>query len=542
MNKIKYFVLITVLIMGMIFSCSDETAVIAEEKPGAAESEAAKIMDVEVISYVDYAKICAENEQTTVNIIENLCLNDIPVPYDSIDNSYYLTIAADDHLNKYKLTHDSREVCIKFVEGLDLNFSLAEAAASGKSYKLFAYDSSSYLLCKIVFTYMPVMTIDNNGIVDDYNYPIASAETDAKMTLTYAGTRQESEIIINIRGGSSRAFPKVSYKMNLVSGSDQNNLNLIGMREDDDWVLLAIYTDESKIRDRLSYDLWSAFGAKNNNYGIHNGAQIKYIELILNGRYWGLYGLVVPVDKKQQNINDKKGEILCKTESWDIPKSSELRRADSAQTVDSIVMNHPKEPNKVSWGIVADFVELIYESDDNVFMDKIADTADIGNVLDYWILVNVISGEDNAWKNMYITFKKDISGYTALVCPWDCDLSWGVTWDGDGALFWQYKEKELTRLIGAGELPNRLILLDVNGARRKLQIRWKALRKGILSDDSLIRQVDMLTDEIKKSGTWDREIKRWPSGGHVLDDNLYIKNFIKGRMKFLDEYIEKINR
>jgi spore coat protein CotH len=330
--------------------------------------------------------------------------------------------------------------------------------------------------------------------------------------------------------------------MNLVSGEDQNNLNLLDMREDDDWVLLAVYTDESKIRDHMAQELWSSFAAKNNDYGIHNGAQMKYIELILNGRYWGLYGLVVPVDKKQQSICDEKGEILCKTESWDIPSSNKLRKSGSADTTDSIVMEQPQVPNQASWNVVADLVELIYESDDKKFAENIADTVDIDNVIDYWIMINVTSCDDNSWKNMYITFKQKNSGYIAIVCPWDCDLSLGVTWDENAALFWQYKEKELTELIGAGELPNRILNLNVNGAQKKLLIRWKALRQGILSNESLTEQVDTLTDEIKNSGTWDREVIRWPSGGHVLDDNAYIRNFLNKRMKFLDNYIAEFNQ
>ncbi len=542
MNKIKIIFIVTSLIAGMLFSCSSDTKIAAENDLQASAAEPIKIMGVDVINFKDYTEICAVNDRTDIDLIGDLYLNGIRVPIDRTEKTFYLTVAAGDELSKYKLTYSKTDTHIKFVENPDLTLPVAEAAASGKSYKLFAYDNIGYALYKIVFTYLPVMTIDNKGSVDNADYPITTDETEAKMTLTDNGIRYESDIVINIRGGSSQSFPKAGYKMNLVSEGGQNDLNLLEMREDDDWILLALYSDESKIRDRLSADLWSAFGAINNNYGIHNGTQIKYMELILNGRYWGLYGLTVPVDKKQQDISEKKSEILCKTESWEIPGSDKLRKSDSEQTVDSIVMKHPREPDNYSWNIVADLVELIYESDDDVFYDEIGEKTDIENVLDYWILVNVISGEDNAWKNMYITFKRMNSAYTALICPWDCDLSWGVTWDGDAGLLWQYKEKELTEMIGGGQLPNRMILLDVNDARKKLETRWKKLRKGILSDDELIRHVESLTSEIKKSGAWSREIKRWPSGGHAPDDNLYIKKFIKNRMEFLDEYIEKINR
>jgi hypothetical protein len=537
MKKTLVIFLIIIFIVGAFFSCKDDAETGSDEK-----QKTEKFMETGIISSDEYMVICSENDLTSVNMVENLLFNGNLVPYDNNENTYYITLSVSDKWDKGKLTQDNSNVSIYFIESDYLDMTKAEAISSGKHYKLFAFDSLNYILCNIVFTYMPVMTIDNNDTVYDYDYPITAADTKAKMTLTGIGSREESDIIIHTRGGSSGMFPKTGYKMNLVSDGKQNNLNLLDMREDDDWVLLAIYTDESKIRDRMVQELWSSFAAKNNDYGINNGSQIKYIELILNGRYWGLYGLVVPVDKKQQDLNDKKGEILCKTESWDIPSSDKLRKAGQADTVDSIVIKSPQVPNQANWNVVADLVELIFESDDKTFADNIASAVDIDNVIDYWIMINVTSCDDNSWKNMYITFKQKNDGYTALVCPWDCDLSLGVTWDENAALFWQYKEKELTELIGAGNLPNRILNLNVNGAQKKLQTCWKALRQDILSNEALTKQVDTLTDEIKNSGTWDREVIRWPSGGHVLDDNTYIKNFISKRMIFLDNYIAEFNQ
>lgn len=537
MKKIL-LIFIILFISVILHSCSGKTGASDVTQ----DIEVKKFMNVNIIGFDEYSKICSEKEITSEKIMGNLYYNGNPIPYDSHDVIYYITLSNKEEWDTGNITHSESGTHIGFIENDILDMTKTDAIKSGKRYKLLAYNTENYMLYNVVFTNMPVMTIDNSKGVLDYENPISSTDTAAKMTLTDAAGMVESDIIIKIRGGSSRAFPKLSYKMNLVSETGQNNLNLLGMREDDDWVLLAVYTDESKIRDKLSYDIWSEFAAENNDFGIHNGAQMKYIELVLNGRYWGLYGLVVPVDKKQQNISDKKGEILCKIESWEIPSSKKLRRSNNAGTVDSIVMKHPQEPNQDSWNAVADLVELVYESDDREFADKIADTADIDNILDYWIMVNVMSGEDNSWKNMYITFKQLNGRYKAVICPWDCDLSWGVTWNADAPLFWEYDEQKLTTMIGAGDLPNRVINNDINGARSTLQKRWNQLRKSILSDDALISRVDELTDEIKNSGAWDRETGRWPSGGHVSDDNLYIKQFIKKRMAFLDKYIAELNR
>ena len=54
------------------------------------------------------------------------------------------------------------------------------------------------------------------------------------------------------RGRTSLSFLKKSYKVEL-----NNSYSLLGMGKDDDWILDALYTDSSKVRNKLSYDLWN---------------------------------------------------------------------------------------------------------------------------------------------------------------------------------------------------------------------------------------------------------------------------------------------
>ena len=75
---------------------------------------------------------------------------------------------------------------------------------------------------------------------------------------------KESSYNAHLRGNTSRMYPKNGYKLNLVkntaSGTVVNNKQAVfGMREDDDWILYAMYNDESKIRDRLCIDIWNEF-------------------------------------------------------------------------------------------------------------------------------------------------------------------------------------------------------------------------------------------------------------------------------------------
>lgn len=548
MNRILAL-LLTAALMLSVSACSEAAPAVAETTE-AAETQPSpdddftgrRFLGIEAISYDDYVMICAKKSQSPTPLIDGLYYDGIEMLYDKENRTYFATVLPSEAWDDLTITNGG-DASISFLGTDKLGTSKPDAIAAGKRYKLVTYTEDEYMLANIVFTYFGVMsvTLDNNS--DNKSNPIGDRDERGEMRFITCEGEMSSDTFIHIRGGSSRSFPKVSYKLSLIDENDeQNKLKLLNMRSDDDWILLAMYTDESKIRDKLSYDLWGEFAAESNAYGIHNGAQLDYIELILNGRYWGIYGLVVPCDKSQQKLDTENGEALFKIESWEVPSSEKLYGAGESPVVDSIEMKQPEPPTQQAWDCIAPLVGLIFESGNDEFADKIADTVDISNVLDYWIMVNLMSGQDNGWKNMFITYKNNSDGgQTALVCPWDCDLTWGVTWKEDAPLFWVKKTEELVFMVGAGELPNRIIGLDVGGARDMLKEKWAALRESTLDEDKLCERVDALTARVFDSGAFGRDLERWPEGGHVSDDNSYIKVFIKRRLAFLDDYIDELN-
>lgn len=544
MTKLTALLLCAALLMPFFSACGEDDALSAGNSDMTPVTEAAEIPEelfgVKVISYEEYTELYLKNDLSDGGFIENMCFDSLPLPYAGDLQTYFVPVERDEDWSGGVLSCEGAELRFVYTEYDSFDVSPDEAVSEGYRYRLVAYNDSEYIMVGIVFTYMPVMTVDSLSEDADPDYPFGDEDSDAYMTLTSPGTSQSSETLIHCRGGSSRSFPKIGYKLNLRKNGENRKLNLLGMREDDDWILLPMYTEESKIRDKLSLDLWSEFAAGNNSFGIHNGAQLEYIELIINGVYWGLYGLVVPVDGAQQDIHEDEGEMLLKIESWEVPSSEELSEAGNAASVGSITFKKPDEPDQEDWNKVAEFVRLIYEAGDSDFEFNISNYVDVSNVLDYWIFVNLISGQDNAWKNMFVTYKLEDSGsLRILLCPWDCDLSWGVTWNGDMPLFWEYRD-DLVRYIGGGQLPERIIALDVGNAVSLLQTKWDLLRRGILSEKNLLARIDDLTYTVKSSGAWGRDAKRWTNGGHAEDDNQYVKDFAVDRLAFLDSYIKAL--
>ena len=110
----------------------------------------------------------------------------------------------------------------------------------------------------------------------------------------------KGRIGIELRGSSSQALDKKPYGFTtlLQDGDSNNNVSLLGMPSENDWVLNSLAYDPSMVRDYLSYTLASNMG----NYA----PRVQYIEVIVNGDYKGVYFLTEKVKRDSDRVNLKK--------------------------------------------------------------------------------------------------------------------------------------------------------------------------------------------------------------------------------------------
>lgn len=70
----------------------------------------------------------------------------------------------------------------------------------------------------------------------------------------------EGLVELNIRGNSSREFPKKQYGLHLVDGQGNNaSAALLGMPEGSAWVLNGSYIDPSMLRNYMMYNICGQF-------------------------------------------------------------------------------------------------------------------------------------------------------------------------------------------------------------------------------------------------------------------------------------------
>ena len=109
----------------------------------------------------------------------------------------------------------------------------------------------------------------------------------------------DGRIGIERRGSSSQqASNKKPYGLTTLQADNvtNNNVSLLGMPEENDWILNCLAFDQTGMRDVLSYELSENLG----QYSVRR----RYCEVVLNGDYRGLYVFMekIKVDKGRVNV------------------------------------------------------------------------------------------------------------------------------------------------------------------------------------------------------------------------------------------------
>lgn len=409
----------------------------------------------------------------------------------------------------------------------------------GNSLMVYLIGENDYIIAEVIMTYLPVISIridgekELGGTLQGAQFTLHdSASTNKNMR--YAESRAE----VKLRGGSSSGLPKKSIRLDLKDEAGENrDMSFFGMRSDDDWILTAMFSDESKVRDMVGWQLWREMNSYYPDVKGSCAPETKYVEVLLNGKYQGLYMFMEKFDAKTMELED--GDVLFKATSWDVPDSAGLRN----QHVRSLMYRAmekkwPDVTTKIegTWDAIADYIYVAYETDGTGFTDGIADVAAVENQLDYWIFNNVTMAGDNTFKNAYYAVKDGL----VYTLPWDLDISFGLNWNGDPATNYLYRETGSVTRTYDFQVGRRLIKY-YDGAAEYVKERWAELKEAdIVSAEGIIENAEAYWNLIHSSGAIAREQDRWPSVSYADDDLTYFKNIIKSRIDWLDDYIDEL--
>lgn len=429
---------------------------------------------------------------------------------------------------------------------------------SNYEYKMVAYTSSKYHEYIINVTTLPIIQIDYDNKISKWDYSDAKINVFDNRKLSNRNV-YATDARIRLRGASTIDFPKRAYRISLKEESiGLNNRksyqSLLGLREDDDWLLYPAYNDQEKVRNVFCSNLWKNANANHNKFGVDNGMEYRFCELLINGEYRGLYALGYPIDVKQMGVNTseigKPLELMFKKTYWDDEK--EYAKDDEGEVEGYRICYKLSEIEEVedayedyAWSVLRNYWIDVYHNYDAY---EIRRHTDMENAIEFYLFVNLIQGEDHITrdndllKNAYITFKLDSDHYSALFTPWDMDNTWGN----------RVSQSNLTNQEDAyGISPNesfamksgpinRLIELDDSEIMNQIKQSYVELRSCDWSEAELDKQIDTLEDSIFGSGAYFREMQRWPNGTYLDEPTKglnYFKDYVHKRMEYLDKEI-----
>lgn len=533
-----FFVSVSVLLCPVGCATTDDVPLdtVADE---VIETESLSLFGMELVSAGELEKLKSDKSRVSGGDGKfDLYFNDCELAGLSSGRVFYMTIPrTDGGWSDGELTVSAGYRAV--VEDSSVPDDPTKMIEYGNALMVYLIGEEDYAIVEIVMTYLPIITIniDENAELDgslrgaDFTLHDSAA---ANSIFCYAESRAE----VKYRGGSSSSLPKKSIRIDLKDeNGDKRKLPLFGMRNDDDWILTAMFSDESKVRDMTAWQLWREMKSSYPDVKGSCAPETRYVEVILNGKYQGLYMFMEKFDAKTMELED--GDALFKATSWDVPDSAGLRKQHyRSLSYYAMEKKWPDVTEKIegTWDGIAEYIRVAYETNGEDFAREIADVASVENQLDYWIFNNVTMASDNTFKNAYYAVKDGL----VYTLPWDLDISFGLGWNGDGATNYLYRNPDSITRTYDFQAGRRLIKY-YDGAADYVKERWQWLTEsGVVTAEGIIENARAHYDLIRSSGALTRERERWSTVSYADDAMEYFESSVRARIKWLDKYINEL--
>jgi hypothetical protein len=367
---------------------------------------------------------------------------------------------------------------------------------------------------------------------------------------------------IELRGSSSQMFDKKNYTVETCTELDSNlNVPLLGMPEENDWVLHGPYSDKSLIRNALAYYLGSLTGRW--------APRTRLCELYINDDYRGVYVLMEKIKRDKNRVDiaklnpdeitgdDLTGGYLLKIDrpdygAWTSPFKGVNGINDILVSyVEPIYQDMPSQQQNYIKEYVTEFE---YTLDGPDFKDPVngyRPYIDVQSFVDYF-LVNELSKNIDAYRlSTFFSKDKDSKGGKITMGPlWDYDLAFGNANYYEGG----YTEGWVIHSISSTDgfqVPFWWEKLREDAYfDTQLKFRWQELRSGQFSEENIFNYIDSTTTLLVYAQQ--RNFEKfpilstyiWPNfyiGGSYANEITYLKGWISDRIAWMDSQIASIN-
>lgn len=435
------------------------------------------------------------------------------------------------------------------------------------------------LSAKIRFTFLPIVEL-NCSSVNSKAYTTGSLRVTDPASLGYDSLMIAA---FKYRGASSSNYPKRSYAIKLRDENGNSvDRKLLGYRSDNNWILDAMYIDLACMRNRVATDLWNAFECKpyyaDREKKVRTGTRGKFVEVILNGQWWGLYCMTEKMDRKQLKLkkfvpaaqsttgeNEVHG-VLYKSNQWTYEvfmghesnddndnkqviyphkKVSDYKNILGQETWCEYEFKYPDyEDEAVEWRPLHDAANMVATSF-ILNIDSVKSRFDYPMLRDYYLFIDLLLATDNHGKNLfwYAYDTQGPEGDKLSLAPWDLDGTFGQDWDGvitntkDVTLDFDTYIKNYEH----GQFAIFDLIKSRSEWQQDLKDRYAELRiKGVISGDSIANRFANYASLFEASLADQREQDMWSKTYHSRHKDIqggatYAESWIRRRVNWLDQ-------
>lgn len=378
-----------------------------------------------------------------------------------------------------------------------------------------------------------------------------------------------SLIGIERRGNSTQTFPKASWGMELRDETGEGvDAPLLGMPEEEDWVLYAPWMDRSLIRNVFGYGLWEALG--------YYAPRTRFCEVYLRDdpnvplaeSYVGVYVLTEKIKRDGDRVDiaklDENDTIEPEITGGYLLEIMEPSRLDDDEVglpltggfVASLVYPKPDNITSAQKTWIRNYLSA-FESSlfSNSFINAESGYARFvhtDSFVDYMILQEFFKNRDAFHSSTFLS--KDREGPLTMGPIWDLNIGMGYfSFNGmQETSGWILNGTD----TGITRSPWTARLLDDPAFRERFAERWNELRDGLLSTTALNDRIDAIAAELNTAQA--RQFIRWPSLGMTLFPDIrflmftgphpdsyqgelaYMKTWLQDRAAWMDANLDSL--
>jgi len=364
-------------------------------------------------------------------------------------------------------------------------------------------------------------------------------------------------ISIEQRGESSIEFAKKSYSIELQNADgSNNNVSILGLPVENDFVLNGPFSDQTLVKNVLSYELFRRTGRW--------APGTRFIELVLNDEYEGVYVLTEKL-KRDENRVDIDKLTPEDVSPLDISGGYILRRDKKNKLLEEEWWTSPvKQPyHTTMWyeyydpeydeltPAQAQYIREWMKSFDGAMSGSGFADPENGyrkyiktkSFIDMMFLNEISKGIDNYLFSTYFYKENDADGGQLVAGPpWDYNLGYGNLDYGDG---WDAKETYGWCYPQGGRVYWFERLMEDPRYQNLTYCRWTSHRETIFSDEQVMAIIDSCVRVL--GSAVDRNFARFPTLGNYVwpavepYPDTYegeidkLKSWLVGRLAWMDD-------